>query len=252
MSRLLHALSLLLIASGAAALGDDRDFTVIDRREVDGTVLVVPRVPSQRPGPDPFVAASAWELRPATEFFRVRSDQLKARAFNLGDQLPVTTFESSRRVANSPVSKLGGSSSQRLEPGEIVRLTGLNTAFKSVRMDLEAVCRRGRDSKRRPRGRVVFVLSGQVNKKRLAEANAAVVAVLEPVGLQQVVRQCDPATGEPPFALRPGLELDHVVAMLGSPDSARLEGQIEILDYPQVRIHFSDGRIDRLILPALD
>ena len=243
---------LVLSAALASSVGAQSDFSLIDQRAIDGSVLVVPRVVTQRPGPDPFVASSAWQLTLASSYFRVLSDRIAARAFNVDEHLPATTIRQGEVVANGLTSALGRSARSRFAPGEIVRVLDLNTAFKSVRMDLEAVCRRDPTSRRRRRGRVVFKLGGQVGRKTLAEANAAVAAELEPIGLQEVVRHCDPETGEPPMALRPGLDARDVVAILGLPPGHSVEGELELLDYGNLQVFVREGVVARIGIPALD
>ncbi len=69
---LLVALALL----GGTPPVEDVAYRVVDRRELDGTVLLVRQVPAQRVGGEPFAAATHWELRPVTAFFRVREGRI--------------------------------------------------------------------------------------------------------------------------------------------------------------------------------
>jgi hypothetical protein len=153
-------------------------------------------------------------------------------------------------VDNSVLNVFGGSSNRVFAEGEIVRLVGLNTAFNSVRMDLESICLFDRCG--RVRGRAVFMLSGQVEKKTLDEANAAVVAVLEPTSLHVVARQCSPSTGLPPPALRPGMPEQQVTELLGPPDVRHESGGNVVFDYGFVEITFREGIVTRLHIPAID
>lgn len=234
------------------ARGEQRtELNVIDRRAVDGTVLIIPRVRGGGdPGELPFTAAHRWELEPASRFFRARSNRIPARSFNLDGALPAVTFENGAVRENSPVSGLGGGAKRSFHTGEILRLLEINAAFKSVRMDLEAVCLGSRE--RRPRGRAVFVLSQQIGKGSLAEANAAVAAELEPIGLREVVRECDPATGLPPFALFPGLPRSAIEETLGEPRQLSSHDGLDVLDYGSFVVYLEGETVVRIAIPALD
>ncbi|MDH3375627.1 MAG: hypothetical protein OEQ39_01485 [Gammaproteobacteria bacterium] len=241
---------LALVASAGTWAGEDREFTVIDRRAADGSVVIMPKFVLTHPGPLPFVAAAWWDLTPASDYFRVKTDQIPARWLNLTGDLPAITFKAGAVVPNSLASAFGGTAKHTFRNGEILRLIGLNTALKSVQMEFETVCRL--DRRHRLSGRAIFVLSAQVGKKTFDEANRAVAAQLEPVGISEVVRECDPYSGEPPFALKPGLTVDIVEEHLGEPRRRTMDGSVEIFDYGSVRIHMQHGLIVRLGIPALD
>lgn len=249
-SKMIVLLTLAIIASEGTLAGEDREFTVIDRRAADGSVLVMPKIVRTHPGSVPFIAATWWDLKPASDYFRVKTDNIPARWLNLTGDLPAITFKDGKVVANSLASAFGGTAKRTFNKGEIVRLIGLNTAFKSVEMEFKTVCRLDREH--HLSGRAIFVLSAQVGKKTMDEANRAVAAKLEPVSMSEVVRVCDPYSGEPPFALRPGLTTEEVEEQLGPPRRRTINGNEEIFDYGSVRVHMQQGSIVRLGIPALD
>jgi hypothetical protein len=248
LARALTALVLLLQASlGSAQVS----YRVIDRRAEDGSVVLVRRVPAGHPGELPFRAGALWKLEPVTDLFRVRGVPIPARGFQaLGDP-PAVTLRAGDVVANSWTTAAGGGGTTTLEPGEVVRLVRLNSALKTVRMDLEAVCRRS------PRGwpltgRVDFVLSGQVGKQTFDEANAAVAAELEPVALAEVMEICDPETGSPPARVRPGQPIAEVAGALGEPRRRSETSAGEVWDYGVVELQVRSGAVVAIRIPALD
>jgi len=246
--RVQAALVLLLQASPGIA---QVPYRVIDRRAEDGSVVLVRRVPAGHPGELPFRAGALWKLEPVTDLFRIRGVPIPARGFQpLGDP-PAVTLRAGEVVANSWTSAAGGSGTTALEPGEVVRLVRLNAALKTVRMDLEAVCRRS------PRGfpltgRVDFVLSGQVGKQTFDEANAAVAAELEPIALAEVMETCDPETGAPPARVSPGQAIADVEAALGEPHRRSQTPAGEVWDYGVVELEVRAGAVVAIRVPALD
>ena len=191
-------------------------YRVVDRRQVDGSVILVKKVPPKRLGKNPFKAADFWRLDPVSEYFRVRSGRIPARYVPKKGDPPAITFEAGNVAPNSWTNLFGGTPRTFFETGEIVRLVRLNTAFKTVRMDVESVCRPEAVGKRL-RGRVDFVLSGQVGEKTFDEANSAVGAVFEPVDLARVLESCDPETGQPPTVIQVGMRIEDIEALLGPP-----------------------------------
>jgi hypothetical protein len=241
------ALGLWLIAPTPSEA--ELPYQLVDRRELDGSVLLVRRMSRTNPGSEPFTVGRTWELIPASHYFRVKDGRIPAKRRLTGDP-PAVTFKGGEMVDNSILTAFGGSSKRFFEQGEIVRLVDLNAAFSSVRMDLESICLFDRGGP--VRGRAVFVLSGQVSKKTFDEANLAVAAVLEPVGLHQITRQCDPSTGLPPPELRPEMPLEAVVDLLGPPAVERTEDGLVVYDYGSLVVFAEDGAVSRLSIPALD
>jgi hypothetical protein len=241
--------SLAVMALAAPAVG--QDLRVVDRREIDGSVLLVPRAPRQPTGRKPFLAATHWDLTPASEFFRVRDGRIPARRVGPKGDPPAVTYRGGQVVGNSWTNAFGGSAEVWLEKGEIVRLVGLNGAFKTVRMDLEAVCRAPERGKRL-RGRVDFGLSGQVGGKTLDEANTAVGAILEPMDLSRVLEVCDPETALPPPALFPGTSYPDVVRLMGEPRKSWPEADGHVLDYGPVQLLVRAGAVAEIRVPGID
>jgi hypothetical protein len=243
------AAALLLLLLGGPP-PDDVTYRVVDRRELDGSVLLVRQVPAEKVGAQPFTAAVHWELRPVTRLFRVREGRLPARRslIKVFDP-PAISFRGGQVVDNGVLSALGGEGSTFFEKGDIVRLVDLNAAFSSVRMDLEAVCR---DRGWHLQGRVVFALSGQVGGKTFDEANAAVRAVLEPMDLSRVMETCDPETGRPPLVIALGGEYAPLRKVLGEPRLRDAALGAEVFDHLWVRVVVRAGRIERIIVPAID
>ena len=246
------ALLLSLALLGGTPPLEDVSYRVVDRRELDGSVLLVRQVPAQKVGGEPFAAATHWELRPVTAFFRVREGRIPARRVlpKLGDP-PAVTYRGGQVVGNSWTNAFGGEPSTSFEEGEIVRLVNLNAAFKTVRMDLEAVCRRG-DVGRHLQGRVDFGLSAQVGAKTFDEANAAVRAILEPMDLARVMEICDPENGEPPFVVSPGAEYARLRKHLGEPRLRDVVAGAEVFDHLVIQVVVRAGRIEKIIVPAID
>ncbi len=238
-----------LCLTAASMAAGEVPYQLVDRRQVDGSVLLVRRLARTDPGSDPFRAGRTWELIPSSHYFRVKDGRIPNSRRLAGDP-PAVTFKGGEVVDNSFLNVFGGSGRSLFREGEIVRLVDLNTAFSSVRMDLESICLFDRGGL--VRGRVVFPLSGQVSRKTFDEANAAVVAVLEPVGLYQVTRQCDPSTGLPPPELKPGMPVEAVVGLLGPPDQEREEGGVMVSDYGSLVVYAADGKVVRLGIPTLD
>ncbi len=229
----------------SVALAEEPRFRVVDRREVDGTVLVIRSVPRKSTGGKPFLSANFWELMPSTDFFRVKEIRIPAR-HTKGDP-PAVTMRDGKIGENNWTNAFGGSPGTWFEPGEIVRLVRLNAAFKIVRMDVESVCRPS-ERGRHLRGRVDVVLSGQVNAATFDEANRAVGQVLEPMELARVLEVCDPETGQPPLVVRPGTPARSIRDRLGEPD----EDTGGMLDFGVIRFAMRDGVVERIIVPAID
>lgn len=241
----------LLLALAAGAGGEDVKYRVMDRREADGSVVLVRQVPRERIQGKAFLAAAHWELTPSTHYFRVREARIPARHVGPKGDPPAITFRGGQVVGNSWTNMFGGEAETYFEKGEIVRLVSMNCAFKTVRMDFEPVCRP--DRSRNPlRGRTDFGLSGQVGGKTLEEANQAVSAVLEPMELARVLEVCDPETKAPPVAVAKGALYDDVRARLGPPRASRAEGGEHVVDYDVIRLHVRDGRVARIVIPAVD
>ena len=194
----------------------DIHYRVVDRRQLDGSVILVKKVLPKRLGKNPFKAADFWKLDPVSEYFRVRSGRIPARYVSLKGDPPAITFEAGNAVLNSWTNLFGGTPRTYFETGEIVRLVKLNSSFKTVRMDLESVCRPEAVG-RHLRGRIDFVLSGQVGEKTFGEANAAVGTVLEPVDYARVLESCDPATGRPPAVIHVGMRVEEIQTLLARP-----------------------------------
>lgn len=241
---------LAALVAAPLLLAQPLPYQLIDRRQVDGSVMLVKRLPRGDPGPDPFTYGRTWDLAPATRYFRVRECRIPVKPWRATGDPPAVTYRDGKEVPNSVLNVFGGSSRRSFEKGEIVRLTDLNAAGRTVRMDLESVCLLGR--RRKVRGRAVFVLSAHVGKKTLAEANRAVSACLEPASLRQAAKQCDPGTGEPPPVLRPGQTIEEVEGLLGAPAATRVEGRVTVYDYGPLLVHVESGKVVRLVIPALD
>jgi hypothetical protein len=241
---------LLVLFLGARPAPEDISYRVVDRREIDGTVLLVRQVPAEKVGDQPFTAAVHWELRPVTQFFRVREGRIPARRSLLKIiDPPAVTYRGGQVVGNNWTNALGGEGSTFFEKGEIVRLVNLNAAFSSVRMDLEAVCR---DLRWHLKGRVEFGLSGQVGGKTFDEANAAVRAILEPLDLSRVMETCDPENGRPPFVVAPGGDYASLRKLLGEPRLRDVVDGAEVFDHLEIRVVVRAGRIEKIIVPAID
>ena len=231
---------------------EDVPWRVADRRELDGSVLLVRQVRAEKVGDQPFTAATHWELRPVTAFFRVRDGRIPARRIlpKLGDP-PAVTYRGGQVAGNSWTNGFGGEPSTFFEKGEIVRLVNLNAAFKTVRMDLEAVCRPG-DVGRHLQGRVDFGLSAQIGGKTFDEANGAVRAILEPMDLSRVMETCDPENGQPPFVVSPGGDYAKLREYVGEPRLRDVVGGAEVFDHLEIRVVVRAGRIEKIIVPAID
>jgi hypothetical protein len=244
------AAALLVLLLGGPPAPEEINYRVVDRREIDGSVLLVRQVPAEKVGEQPFTAAVHWELRPVTRLFRVRDARIPARRslIKILDP-PAVTYRGGQVVDNGVLSALGGEGSTFFEKGEIVRLVDLNAAFSSVRMDLEAVCR---DRRWHLQGRVVFPLSGQVGGKTFDEANAAVRAVLEPMDLSRVMETCDPETGRPPLVVARGGEYAPVRLRLGEPRLRDVADGAEVFDHYWIRVVVRAGRIEKIVVPAID
>jgi len=119
----------------------DIHYRVVDRRQLDGSVILVKKVLPKRLGKNPFKAADFWKLDPVSEYFRVRSGRIPARYVSLKGDPPAITFEAGNAVPNSRTNLFGGTPRTYFQTGDIVRLVKLNSSFKTVRMDLESVCR---------------------------------------------------------------------------------------------------------------
>lgn len=247
----MRAAALLLLLLGAKPAPEEIAYRVVDRRELDGSVLLVRQVRAEKVGDQPFTAAVHWELRPVTRFFRVRDGRIPARRILLLKIMdpPAVTYRAGEVVGNNWTNALGGEGSTFFEKGEIVRLVNLNAAFSSVRMDLEAVCR---DVGRHLQGRVDFALSGQVGGKTFDEANAAVRAILEPMDLSRVMETCDPENGQPPFVVAPGGDYAKLRKHLGEPRLRDLVDGAEVIDHLEIRVVVRAGKIEKIIVPAID
>ncbi len=241
---------LLVLFLGARPAPEEITYRVVDRREIDGSVLLVRQVPAQKVGDQPFTAAVHWELRPVTHFFRVREGRIPARRILLKIMdPPAVTYRAGQVVGNNWTNAFGGEGATFFEKGEIVRLVNLNAAFSSVRMDLEAVCR---EVGRHLQGRVEFGLSGQIGGKTFDEANAAVRAILEPMDLSRVMETCDPENGQPPFLVAPGGDYAKLRKHLGEPRLRDVVDGTEVFDHLQIRVVVRAGRIEKIIVPAID
>jgi hypothetical protein len=226
-------------------------YRVVDRRQLDGSVILVKNVLPKRLGKNPFRAADFWRLDPVSEYFRIRSGRVPARYVPLKGDPPAITFEAGNVVPNSWTNLLGGTPRTFFETGEIVRLVRLNSAFKTVRMDLESVCRPEAVGKHL-RGRIDFILSGQVGEKTFEEANTAVGTVLEPVDYAQILESCDPATGKPPAVIHVGMRIEDIEALLGPPLEDSEDDQGTALNYGVIRVRVREGRVDEIMVPAID
>ncbi len=249
MKRVAISLSILLLHVVSAAA--QQTYRVVDRREVDGSVLVIRNVPRKPTGGKPFLSARHWDLTPSSEFFRVKEIRIPARNVGRDGDPPAVTMREGKVGANNWTNAFGGSAATYFEPGEIVRLVRLNAAFTIVRMDVESVCRpqaRGRHL----RGRVDVVLSGQVNAATFDEANAGVAQVLEPVELYRVMETCDPETALPPLTIRPGTPLKVVLDQLGDPEKRATEGATTTVDYGFVRLQARNDAVTKIVVPAID
>lgn len=242
-----------LLLLGEKPRPEDIPWRVVDRRELDGSVLLVRRVLAEKVGDQPFTAAVHWELRPVTAFFRVRDGRIPARRILLKslEDPPAVTYRSGQVVGNSWTNAFGGEPATFFEKGEIVRLVKLNAAFKTVRMDLEAVCR-PRDVGRHLQGRVDFGLSGQIGGKTFDEANAAVRAILEPMDLSRVMETCDPENGQPPFVVSPGDDYAKLRKHIGEPRLRDVVDGAEVFDHLEIRVVVRAGKIEKILVPAID
>ncbi len=249
MIRRAFPLWLAAVMAPAIAASSNLPYQLVDRRQIDGSILLVERLMRTETSPNPFSVGRFWEFIPSSDYFRVKEKLIPCKKNSSGDP-PAVTFKQGEVVDNSVLNVFGGSSKRFFNKGEIVRLVGLNTAFNSVRMDLESICLFDRGGK--VRGRAVFMLSGQVGKKTFDEANAAVTAVLEPTSLHVIARQCSPSTGLPPPALRPGMSEQQVTDLLGPPGERREVGGDVVFDYGSVEITFGEGMVTRLRIPAID
>ena len=249
MIRRTFPLWLATLLTPAIAASGNLPYQLVDRRQIDSSILLVERLPRTETSPNPFSVGRSWEFIPSSDFYRVKETLIPCKTVSSGDP-PAVTFKRGEVVDNSILNVFGGSSKRFFNKGEIVRLVGLNTAFNSVRMDLESICLFGRGGK--VQGRVVFMLSGQVGKKTFDEANTAVAAILEPTSLHLIARQCSPSTGLPPPALRPGMSERQVTDLLGPPGEQREDGGDVVFDYGSVEITFSEGSVTRLRIPAID
>ena len=229
----------------------DIQYRVVDRRQLDGSVILVRKVLPKRLGKNPFTAADFWKLIPVSEFFRVRSGRIPARYVSLKGDPPAITFEAGNVVPNSWTNLFGGTPRTFFETGEIVRLVKLNSSFKTVRMDLESVCRPEAVGKHL-RGRIDFVLSGQVGGKTFAEANDAVGTVLEPVDFARVLENCDPVTGKPPTVIHVGMRIEDIKTLLGPPLEEFEGAQGTTLTYEVIRVQVRDGRVNEIMIPDID
>jgi len=249
MIRYLIPLCLAAVLAPAIAASSNLPYQLVDRRQIDGSILLVERLTRTETNPNPFSVGRTWEFIPSSNYFRVKGKFIPYKKVSSGDP-PAVTFRQGEVVDNSILNVFGGTSNRFFNEGEIVRLVGLNTAFNSVRMDIESICLLDRDGK--VRGRAVFMLSGQVGKKTFDEANAAVVAILEPTSLHLIAHHCNPATGLPPPALRLGMSERMVTDLLGPPGGRRESGGDAVFDYGSVEITFGAGMVTRLRIPAID
>lgn len=226
-------------------------YRIVDHRQFDGSVILVKKVPPKRLGKNPFKAADFWKLDPVSDYFSIRSGRIPARYVSLKGDPPAITYEAGKVVPNDWTNLFGGRPRTFFETGEIVRLAWLNTAFKTVRMDLESVCRPEAIGKHL-RGRIDFVLSDQVGEKTFAEANAAVGAVLEPVDYARVLESCDPETGNPPALIHVGMPLENILILLGPPLEESEEAGRTTLDYEIIRLQVQDGKVSKIAIPGID
>ena len=241
--RFLSLLFFVLVWNAAA----DDSFRVIDRREVNGTVIVIRKVPRKLTGGKPFLSARHWDLTPSSGFFRVKEIQIPARYVGRDGDPPAVTMRDGKVGANNWTNAFGGTPRTFFGPGEIVRLVRLNAAFNIVRMDVESVCRIEAHG-RRLRGRVDVVLSGQVNAATFDEANGGVGQVLEPIELARVLETCDPETARPPLVVGIGTPIASVQQIMGEPR----EGEGNILDYGVIRVETRNGAVSKITVPAVD
>jgi hypothetical protein len=240
---------LVVALAPATVASGNLPYQLVDRRQIDGSILLVEHLTRTETRPYPFSVGRTWEFLPSSNYFRVKGRLIPCKKKSSGDP-PTVTFRNGEVVENSVLNAFGGTSNRSFNEGEIVRLVALNTAFNSVRMDIESICLFDRGGA--VRGRAVFMLSDQVGKKTFDEANAAVVAVLEPVSLHMIARQCSPSTGLPPPALRLGMSENQVTDLLGPPEERREDGRDVVFDYGSVEIRFGEGMVTRLRIPAID
>ena len=252
MIRRIFSISMAVILFGVEFV-DSRDirYRVVDHRQLDGSVILVQKVLPKRLGKNPFKAADLWRLEPVCAYFRVRNERIPARYVSKKGDPPAITYEAGKVVPNSWTNLFGGKPGTFFETGEIVRLVRLNTAFKTVRMDLESVCRPEAVGKRL-RGRVDFVLSGQVGERTFDEANAVVSAVFEPVDYARVLESCDPDTGKSPATIQVGMRVEEIQTLLGPPVEEFEEAEATTLNYEVIRVKVRDGRIDAIMIPGID
>jgi len=101
-------ISIILVLFWVVLLdGQDVQYRVVDRRQMDGSVILVRKVPPRRLGRDPFSAADFWKLIPVSEFFRVRSGRVPARYVSSKGDPPAITFEAGEVVPNSWTNLFG-------------------------------------------------------------------------------------------------------------------------------------------------
>jgi len=224
-------------------------YQLVDRRQIDGSIILVTRLAPSEVGDDPFAVGRSWELVASSRYYRVKQPFIPCKKTLSGDP-PAVTYKRGEIVDNSILNVFGGTSKRVFKEGEIVRLVDLNTAFNSVRMDLESICLFDRGG--HVQGRAVFMLSGQVGKKTFNGANEAVAAVLEPSSLHMIARQCNPWTGLPPPALFLEMSEEQVVDLLGPPEVRIEKGQDVVFDYRSVEVTFREGVVTHLRIPAID
>lgn len=241
------ALIMLTLLVAADAIAGEPRFRVVDRREVDGTVIVVRYVPRKTTGGKPFLSGRHWDLTPSSDFFRVREISIPARNVGKNGDPPAVTMRQGKVGANNWTNAFGGEARTFFQPGDIVRLVRLNAAFNIVRMDVEAVCRPASFG-RRLRGRVDVVLSGQVNAATFDEANGAVGQVLEPVELARVMEVCDPESGQTPLVIARGMPVKAIEQRLGEPNDT--EGGV--VDFGVFRVATQNGVVEKIIVPSID
>jgi hypothetical protein len=242
-------MALLVLGMGPSGERAQHYYKIVDRRDIDGSVLLVRAVHSHRVGTAPFSAGGPGELVPVTEFFRVRERGIPAGYPSLVGDLPAVTCEGGKIIPGDWEKIFKGRPSTFFEPGEVVRLVSVSSSSRTVRMDIEAVCRSEAVGKRL-RGRIDFVLSDEVGEIVLDKANAAVRKVLEPIGLSRVFEQCDPKTGKPPITLRKGMKVHEVEVIFGGkPAETVEEADGVVLDYGVVRLVTRGDTVTDILIP---
>lgn len=225
-------------------------YRVVDRRDLDGSVLLVRAVHPQRIGTAPFAPAGPGEFVAVTEFLRVRERGIPAGHSSLIGELPAVTWKDGTIMPGDWTGIFRGQTSTFLEPGEVVRLVGVSSSVRALRMDVETVCRFEAAGKRL-RGRIDFVLPDGSGETSLDEVNAAVRKVFEPLDLSRVLEQCDPKTGKPPIALRIGMKIHEVEVLLGGkPGEALQEGGGVVLDYGAVKLVTRGDTVTDILIPT--